>query len=71
MHKIIAVVQIIVSFMLIILILLQQKGGGLSGFLGGSGGDYMKRRGFEKYLHIFTVILIVVFLASSILIFIF
>ncbi len=70
-HKIIAITQIITAFALIVLVLLQQKGGGLSGFLGGTGGNYMKRRGFEKYLHVFTIILISIFLATSILIFVF
>ncbi len=71
LHKIIAIAQIAASVILIALIMIQQKGGGLSSFLGGSGGNYMKRRGFEKYLHVITISLIVVFLLTSILIFIF
>lgn len=70
-HKIIAISQIITSIILIVLIMIQQKGGGLSSFFGGSSGNYMKRRGFEKYLHSLTIILIVAFILSSVLIFVF
>ncbi len=71
LHKIISIVQVITSFALIILIMIQQKGGGLSGFLGGaSGGNYMKKRGMEKTLHVFTILFMFLFILSSILIFI-
>jgi len=50
--------------------MLQQKGGGLSGFLGGSSVNYMKKRGIEKYLYIFTIILMAIFILSSILMFV-
>jgi protein translocase SecG subunit len=69
-HKIVSIIQVVVSFGLIILVMLQQKGGGLSGFLGGTSTNYMKKRGIEKYLHAFTIILMVIFILSSILIFV-
>jgi len=69
-HKIISIIQIVTSVILIVLIMLQQKGGGLSGFLGGSSVNYMKKRGIEKYLHILTIILMILFILSSILIFV-
>jgi protein translocase SecG subunit len=56
--------------MLIGLIMIQQKGGGLSSVFGGSSTNYMKKRGIEKYLNIFTIILIAIFIIVSILIFV-
>ncbi len=69
-HQIVSIVQIVTAFALIILIMIQQKGGGLSGFLGGTSTDYMKKRGLEKYLHTFTIILMALFILSSILMFV-
>jgi protein translocase SecG subunit len=50
--------------------MMQQKGGGLSGFLGGSSTNYMKKRGLEKSLHIFTIVLMTIFIVASIMIFV-
>jgi len=69
-HKIISIIQIASSVVLIVLVMLQQKGGGLSGFLGGSSTNYMKKRGLEKSLHIFTIILMAIFIISSVMIFV-
>ncbi len=69
-HKIISIVQIVSSIILIVLIMMQQKGGGLSGFLGGSSTNYMKKRGLEKSLHIFTIVLMTIFIVASIMIFV-
>jgi len=69
-HTIVSIVQVVTAFALIILIMIQQKGGGLSGFLGGTSTDYMKKRGLEKYLHTFTIILMALFIISSILMFV-
>lgn len=69
-HKIVFIAQIVSSLFLIVLVMLQQKGGGLSGFLGGSSVNYMKKRGIEKYLYIFTIILMAIFILSSILMFV-
>jgi len=69
-HKLVSIIQVATSFMLIGLIMIQQKGGGLSSVFGGSSTNYMKKRGIEKYLNIFTIILIAIFIVVSILIFI-
>jgi len=61
------VVQIILSAAVIALVILQSKGGGLSRMLGGEGGVYKTRRGFEKTLFNVTVLLIVVFFVFSLL----
>jgi preprotein translocase subunit SecG len=61
------VVQIILSAAVVTLVILQSKGGGLSRMLGGEGGVYKTRRGFEKTLFNVTVLLIVVFFVFSLL----
>jgi preprotein translocase subunit SecG len=61
------VVQIILSAAVIALVILQSKGGGLSRMLGGEGGVYKTRRGFEKTLFNVTVVLMVVFFVFSLL----
>ncbi len=58
MLEIINITEIVVSLFLIIAILLQNRGSGLSGaFGGGGGGGYYTRRGFEKFLVTFSIIL--------------
>jgi protein translocase SecG subunit len=70
MKNMIMIAQLIIGLILIVLVAIQQKGGGLSSiFGGGSSGDFSTRRGVEKYLHIFTIILIIFFVALSILVF--
>lgn len=71
MLKIISVSEIVVALLLIISILLQNRGSGLSGTFGGGFGGYYTKRGFEKFLVTFSVILsflfIVLALASLVL----
>ena len=59
MHFWLAWGQILVSIMLMAAILLQQRGAGLSSTFGGDSSVYRSRRGIEKRLWQFTVILIV------------
>ncbi|HAE36532.1 MAG: Preprotein translocase, SecG subunit [Candidatus Nomurabacteria bacterium GW2011_GWF2_35_66] len=60
-------IQIILSIILIAAILLQHSDAGVGGILGGgdSGGLYHTRRGFEKFLFIFTIIVAILLTASS------
>ena len=60
------IIQLIVSVLLITVILLQAKGSGLSGVFGGEGGFYRSKRGVEKMLVYFTIILSILFFALSI-----
>jgi protein translocase SecG subunit len=61
------IAQIIVGILLITLVLLQQRGGGM-GILGGiSSQFYGTRRGLEKTIFIFTVILGALFIILSII----
>jgi len=61
------ILQIIISALLIIAILLQQRGSGLSSAFGGDSSIYRTKRGLEKSLHIFTIILAVLFLVTALL----
>lgn len=66
MQKIINILEIIVSLLLIIAILLQNRGAGLSGTFGGNFGGYYTRRGFEKFLVTFSIILSSLFIILAI-----
>jgi preprotein translocase subunit SecG len=57
--------QIIVGLALIGSILLQSRGTGLSGTFGGDSAVYRSRRGVERRLWQFTIILIVLFVLFS------
>jgi preprotein translocase subunit SecG len=60
-----AVGQIIVSIALIIAVLLQARGTGLSGTFGGDSAVYRSRRGVERRLWQFTIILLALFALFS------
>ncbi len=64
--KILTIIQLVISLLLIGTILLQQRGGGLSPVLGG-GESFATRRGVEKKVFIATIILSILFLATSLL----
>ncbi len=55
------ILQIILSILLGLSILLQNRGQGLSSSFGGGGEFYRSKRGMEKFLLYFTVILTVLF----------
>ncbi len=58
--------QLGVAILLILVILMQNRGAGVSGLFGGSGNVYLTKRGLEKKLFTFTIILSVLFFATSI-----
>jgi len=62
-------IQIILSLILVVTILLQQSDAGLGGVLGGgdTGGLYHTRRGFEKFLFVMTIVVGILFVASTII----
>lgn len=66
MQQILVIIQIIVSLSLIAVILIQAKGVGLGRAWGGGGEFYKSRRGVEKVIFRLTVVLVALFLASSI-----
>jgi preprotein translocase subunit SecG len=65
MNPILAVGQIIVSVFLIISVLMQARGVGLSSAFGGDSSVYRSRRGIERQLMRFTVLLIILFVLFS------
>lgn len=60
------IAQILVSIVLVVVILLQVRETG-SGFFGSAQASYRTRRGLEKTLFQFTIILAAVFLLMSII----
>lgn len=65
MNPILAVGQIIVSVFLIIAVLMQARGVGLSSAFGGDSSVYRSRRGIERQVMRFTVLLVVLFVLFS------
>lgn len=66
MHQAIEIVQIVVAIVLIGVILLQARGSGLSAFGSSDSSIYHTRRGFEKTLFQFTIILAAAWVLISI-----
>jgi len=69
-NPLLALGQILVSIALIIAILLQARGVGLSGTFGGDSAVYRSRRGVERRLWQFTIVLLVLFVIFSLATFI-
>jgi preprotein translocase subunit SecG len=63
--------QIIVSIALMVAILMQARGTGLSGAFGGDSAVYRSRRGIERRLWQFTIVLTVLFVVFSLASYIF
>jgi preprotein translocase subunit SecG len=61
--------QVLVSFALMASILLQTRGAGLGATFGGDSSVYRSRRGIEKRLFQFTIVLAVLFVIFSIIAF--
>jgi preprotein translocase subunit SecG len=60
------ITQIVLSIALILVILLQSRSGGLGGIFGQADTVYRSRRGMEKTLFQFTILLVILFIATSI-----
>ncbi|PIP27520.1 MAG: preprotein translocase subunit SecG [Candidatus Moranbacteria bacterium CG23_combo_of_CG06-09_8_20_14_all_39_10] len=67
MLKIINISEIIIAILLIVSILLQNRGAGLSSTFGGDFGGYYSKRGFEKFLVLFSSILATAFVILAII----
>ena len=59
--------QIGLALLLVIGILLQQRGAGLSSTFGGAGVGYSTKRGAEKVIFNFTIVIAILFIATCIL----
>lgn len=55
--------QIVLAILLATGVLLQERSAGIGGALGGGDGSitYHKRRGFEKFLFVFTIVVAILF----------
>jgi protein translocase SecG subunit len=60
------IIQIVSSILLIVLVLMQRSQTDSGGMVGGDGGSFLQtRRGAERFLFIFTVIIAIIFAGSS------
>ena len=66
MQTYLEVAQIVLSLVMIVVLLLQVKGAGLGGIFGQQTGVYRTKRGMEKTLFRFTLILVIIFVLVSI-----
>lgn len=66
MNQTLSVTQILLGILLIVLIVLQSKGTGMGTAFGGDMGFYGTKRGAEKVLFVFTIVVSVVFFVLSI-----
>lgn len=67
MKQFLLVAQIVLGLLTIGLILLQSKGTGLGSTFGGDMGFYGTKRGAEKMIFIITLIIVALFLVTSLL----
>jgi len=66
MQTYLSIAQIVLSVALILAILLQVRGGGLGGIFGQASTVFRTKRGVEKTLFQLTIVLVVLFIAISI-----
>lgn len=66
--QILLIVQIVISVIIVISVLLQNRAEGLGTMFGGGGEVFRTKRGLEKFLYNFTIILSVLFAALSLII---
>jgi preprotein translocase subunit SecG len=66
-----AIGQIVLSIALVAAILLQSRGTGLSGTFGGDSAVYRSRRGVERRLWQFTIVLLVLWVLFALVAFVF
>ncbi len=71
MNPFLAIGEILVSIALVAAILLQARGTGLSSTFGGDSAIYRSRRGIERRLWQFTILLAVLFVLFALAAFIF
>ena len=67
MENYLTVAQMVLSVALVLILMLQVRGGGLGGIFGQADTVYRTKRGLEKTLFQFTVVLVVLFVTISLL----
>lgn len=66
-NNLIVIIQMVLGIILIGLVLLQSKGTGLGSAFGGDMGFYRTKRGFEKLLFNATIVVVALFIVTSII----
>lgn len=61
------ILQIVLAVLLTTAVLLQAQGSGVGLAFGGDGNVYRTKRGIEKKLHSFTIVLAILFLGVALL----
>lgn len=61
------ILQVILAILLATCVLLQARGTGVGLSFGGDGNVYRTRRGVEKKLHVFTIVLAILFFGVALL----
>jgi preprotein translocase subunit SecG len=61
------IAQMVLSVALVMVLMLQVRGGGLGGIFGQADTVYRTKRGLEKTLFQFTIVLVVLFIIISLL----
>jgi len=61
------IAQMVLSVALVMVLMLQVRGGGLGGIFGQADTVYRTKRGLEKTLFQFTIVLVVLFITISLL----
>ncbi len=67
MENYLIIAQMVLSVALVLILLLQVKGGGLGGIFGQADTVYRTKRGLEKTLFQFTIVLVVLFVTISLI----
>ncbi len=67
MQVYLTIAQMVLSVALVLVLLIQVRGGGLGGIFGQADTVYRTKRGVEKTLFRFTIILVILFIAISLL----
>jgi len=67
MQVYLTIAQMVLSVALVLVLLLQVRGGGLGGIFGQADTVYRTKRGVEKTLFRFTIVLVILFIAISLL----
>ena len=67
MQTYLTIAQMVLSVALVLVLLLQVRGGGLGGIFGQPDTVYRTKRGVEKTLFQFTIVIVVLFITISLL----
>jgi protein translocase SecG subunit len=65
MPKTLLIIQIIVSVLIVVSVLLQNRAEGLGKMFGGGGEVFRTKRGLERFLYYFTIILTTILVILS------